>query len=451
MRVHASHGARCTSHRPPARAATRTALYPHTPTQQAAAAVVGGHHLIMATTTTTTTTSTTTGQTTTTTTTTTTIQDDVKVQADDLAGDDDTTVDWSSREWFTDREHVADTHVSIHPYFKVHPGKMEEFVELTSQMVDLVCFCCTSAILQYLTLPLPSMIIDFVPLPTQVKANEPGNLYYGFGTFSTPAGGRSGPGDNRVTGGLAAGFEIDMQGSNAMCQEGYVDASAVVKHLANVGDMIEKVQTVADLMRIDVAGPTEELAKLKGPMSAWPVRFWNYVAGHGCDVVGKKADTPATEDFYFAINGFWAHKPEDVSKIVEAWKHLSVLTAQENGSLYYSIALPEGYEGINEGHVPILVREGYRTIADVTNTHMEHIAVPLMAAIFGEESPMGGGEGPRTLQYDDLTSICQPTEATTLREFPFFAGQKADPYDSGLPCGYTWDIYECSKITTRIL
>jgi hypothetical protein len=112
---------------------------------------------LMPITTTTTTTSTTAGQTTTTITTTTTIQDNVKVQADDLVGDDDTTVDWSSREWFTDREHVADTHVSIHPYFKVHPGKMEEFVELTSQMVDLVCFCCTSAILHYLAfMPLPS-------------------------------------------------------------------------------------------------------------------------------------------------------------------------------------------------------------------------------------------------------------------------------------------------------
>ena len=201
-------------------------------------------------------------------------------------------------------------------------------------------------------------------------------------------------------------------------------------------------------MRIDVAGPAAELAKLKEPMSQWPVRYWNYASGHGCDVVGKSG-TVATDDFYHTINGFWAHKPEDVPKVIEAWDHLSVLSAQEHGSLYYSISLPEGYESITEGHVPILVREGYRTASDVMITHMEHIAVDLMAAIFGEESPMGG-EGPRILQYDDLTSICQPTEAAALRKYPFFAGQKADAYDSGLPCGFAWDIYECSRMITKI-
>ena len=97
---------------------------------------------------------------------------------------------------------------SIVPYFKVHEGKLEAFKVLCEQFVD----------------------------KTGV---EPKCLYYGF----------------------------SFDGEQAHCREGYEDAQGVLAHLENVGDLLEKALKIADLTRLEIHGPIDELAKLKEPLA----------------------------------------------------------------------------------------------------------------------------------------------------------------------------------------
>ncbi len=98
--------------------------------------------------------------------------------------------------------------VSLHPYFKVHPGKMGEA---------------------------KSALPGFV----EKTATETKNLFYGFST---------------------AGDEV-------FCREGYADAEGLLAHIENVGAMLQEFFKIADLARIEVHGPARELEKLKGPLA----------------------------------------------------------------------------------------------------------------------------------------------------------------------------------------
>ncbi len=95
--------------------------------------------------------------------------------------------------------------VSINPYFKIKEGQMDGCKQCLATFIDLV---------------------------TQ---NEPGCLYFNF-TFN---------------------------GDNMCCREAYVDADAVLAHLANCGEALGEFLKVADLVRIELHGPAEELEKLK--------------------------------------------------------------------------------------------------------------------------------------------------------------------------------------------
>lgn len=104
-------------------------------------------------TTTCTTTSTAGGVTTTTTTTTTTTatqEGPPPIVPDDGAAAEDGPTDWTTKEWYVDRPLSPDTHVSVHPFFKVKAGKDVEFATVANQIVELV------------------------------ELNEPGNLYFGW-------------------------------------------------------------------------------------------------------------------------------------------------------------------------------------------------------------------------------------------------------------------------------
>jgi quinol monooxygenase YgiN len=108
--------------------------------------------------------------------------------------------------------------VSLHPYFKAHPGKLDAFKANLPAFVE------------------------------KTKA-EPKNLFYDF-TFN---------------------------GDEVLCREGYVDADGLLAHLANVDALLKETFKIADLIRLEVHGPAEELEKLKGPLAAlkptWFVRF----------------------------------------------------------------------------------------------------------------------------------------------------------------------------------
>ncbi len=98
--------------------------------------------------------------------------------------------------------------VSLHPYFKAHPGKLDAFKAA-----------------------LPAFI--------EKTATEEKNLFYGF----------------------------SINGDEIFCREGYVGAEGLLAHLENVGPLLAEALKIADLIRLEVHGPAEELEKLRGPLA----------------------------------------------------------------------------------------------------------------------------------------------------------------------------------------
>jgi quinol monooxygenase YgiN len=98
--------------------------------------------------------------------------------------------------------------VSIHPYFKIHPGKLEA-------------------------------VKSSLPAFVEKTAAEEKNLYY----------------------------EFTLNGDELFCREGYVGAEGVRAHLDNVGALLGEMLKIADLQRLELHGPADELDKLKAPLA----------------------------------------------------------------------------------------------------------------------------------------------------------------------------------------
>jgi hypothetical protein len=98
--------------------------------------------------------------------------------------------------------------VSLHPYFKVHTGKLDAVKAGFPRFVERT-------------------------------ASETDNLFYGF----------------------------SINGDEVCCREGYEDAKGVLAHLENVGALLAEMLAQADLTRVEVHGPAEELEQLKGPLA----------------------------------------------------------------------------------------------------------------------------------------------------------------------------------------
>jgi quinol monooxygenase YgiN len=98
--------------------------------------------------------------------------------------------------------------VSLHPYFKVPPDKL-------------------------------SLLKSILPEFAAKTRNEPGNLFY----------------------------EFTINDDEVFCREGYVNAEALLAHLENVSAMLAAALNMAELVRIEVHGPAEELVKLKLPLA----------------------------------------------------------------------------------------------------------------------------------------------------------------------------------------
>jgi quinol monooxygenase YgiN len=98
--------------------------------------------------------------------------------------------------------------VSLHPYFKAHPEKLEAAKAIFSRFVEKT-------------------------------ATENDNLFYGF----------------------------TVNGDEIFCREAYGSAAGLLTHLENVAAPLAEMLEVADLIRIEVHGPAEELEKLKAPLA----------------------------------------------------------------------------------------------------------------------------------------------------------------------------------------
>jgi quinol monooxygenase YgiN len=98
--------------------------------------------------------------------------------------------------------------VSLHPYFKAHPAKLEAAK-------------------------------SFLPQFVEKTATEKENLFYGF----------------------------TVRGDEIFCREAYASAEGLLAHLENVGALLTEMLKVADLIRLEVHGPAKELEKLKDPLA----------------------------------------------------------------------------------------------------------------------------------------------------------------------------------------
>ncbi len=98
--------------------------------------------------------------------------------------------------------------LSIHPYFKIKPGKMAEAKVLLRQMVSLT-------------------------------AKETGNLSYDF----------------------------TINGEVVFCREAYVGSEGLLRHLENIGAVLAEFLKLADPIRVEVHGSPKDLENLRQPLA----------------------------------------------------------------------------------------------------------------------------------------------------------------------------------------
>ena len=109
---------------------------------------------------------------------------------------------------------TQDTCCSILPYFKIHQGKTDAFKALAEKFVS-------------------------------TTKTEPKCLYYGF----------------------------CFDGDTAHCREGYADAEALLEHLGNVDELLKEAFKIADVTRVEIQGPEDQLAKLREPLAPLNPQF----------------------------------------------------------------------------------------------------------------------------------------------------------------------------------
>ena len=109
---------------------------------------------------------------------------------------------------------------SLAPYFKVHAGQLDAFQALCERFV------------------------------AQTRT-EPKCLYYGF-TFN---------------------------GDQVHCREGYADAEGLLAHVQNVGALLQEALQIADVTRLEIHGPAEELAKLREPLAHLDIEYFTLEHG----------------------------------------------------------------------------------------------------------------------------------------------------------------------------
>ena len=97
--------------------------------------------------------------------------------------------------------------VTIHPYFKAHPGKEQQVQAVMEKFVA-------------------------------TTQGEPQCLFYEFTVL-----------DDAV-----------------FCREGYVGAAGVLHHLENVGEVLGEMLAVSELTRLEFHGPAEEIDMLREPL-----------------------------------------------------------------------------------------------------------------------------------------------------------------------------------------
>ena len=74
-------------------------------------------------------------------------------------------------------------------------------------------------------------------------------------------------------------YAFSFDGDVAHCREGYRDAGAVLAHLENVGELLNKALTISDITSLEVHAPASEIEKLREPLAALGPRFFTVETG----------------------------------------------------------------------------------------------------------------------------------------------------------------------------
>jgi quinol monooxygenase YgiN len=110
--------------------------------------------------------------------------------------------------------------VSIHPYFKVHPGRMEDAKAIARELIART-------------------------------STETEVLYY----------------------------EFTISGDTIFCREAYTGAAGLLAHLTNVSAQVEAMLALSSLARVEIHGPAEELEQLRGPFASLNPTYFVYECG----------------------------------------------------------------------------------------------------------------------------------------------------------------------------
>ena len=62
-------------------------------------------------------------------------------------------------------------------------------------------------------------------------------------------------------------YDFTINGDEIHCREFYVGAAGLLAHVENVGTVLGEFLKIVELTRVEVHGPADELAKLKGPLA----------------------------------------------------------------------------------------------------------------------------------------------------------------------------------------
>ncbi len=74
-------------------------------------------------------------------------------------------------------------------------------------------------------------------------------------------------------------YAFSFSGDAVHCREGYADAEGLLAHLDNVGALLQEALKIAQITRLEVHAPEEELAKLRAPLAGLNPQFFSVEYG----------------------------------------------------------------------------------------------------------------------------------------------------------------------------
>lgn len=80
-------------------------------------------------------------------------------------------------------------------------------------------------------------------------------------------------------------YDFSRNGNQVFCREAYVGAEGILAHLENVGDLLGKFLELAELTRLEIHGPDEEIDRLREPLAHLNPEF--FVRETGLEIEGE--------------------------------------------------------------------------------------------------------------------------------------------------------------------